>query len=140
MTRRVGTKDYPAGPYADSALLTWEHPEIDWRNYFDVEHKDCAHEWANRLAWDAGQRRPMPNMRPQEWQFFGFMDVWAMREWFLGEFGNLRRYGFVASVFEVPDNHIHPDNRQVLFTYDHARKIGSTTPLSYKRIESWLNG
>lgn len=139
--REVMDKRYPAGPYAETTFCQAEHGmSYLWMGDEDIECEgDCLHEWASRLSWDCSERRPVPYGHVEQHQFFAFRSVEAMREWFLGEFAALKRYGFVASVYEVPEQAVRHEAQQTLFEFDKATKIASAKPDAFSKLEKWLS-
>lgn len=126
---------FPCGPYGESAMFAAEHPGPS--ECFG----ECIHYFMDKLAYVMGANRPMPR-NDGLWDYFNrlfcFRSVEQMREWFIGDLRKLARYGFVAAVYDVNNDHMDHGGKQSVFSPRDAIRIGDCSILAYSKIAKML--
>jgi hypothetical protein len=130
--------DRPAGPYAEKAWFDAEHGEEGVVCY----DADCIHDYIEELTWESGARRPAPwedGLRePSSAYLFGFRSFDLMRAWFNGDMRKLHAIGYVAAVYDVPGHAAKHGDKQSMFEWEYAKRIGDAPMVSPKQIQALL--
>lgn len=130
---------FPCGPYGDNYMFEAEHDDSS-PDCLDCLNK-CIHNYMGKLALVIGKNRPMPR-QDGLWDYFNrlfcFRSVEQMREWFIGDLRTLARYGFVAAVYDVNDDHMDHGGKQSIFSPRDAIRIGDCSILAYSKIAKML--